>query len=687
MSEESAASPVPLAARRRLLRRIYPSTWLAMLLAAGAMIFVEFPGYRRSYQGVDSFTYWHGWPCVWLANFSFEPDGTRSPWSLGSAGVGRGFILWSLVVDVALSLMGVAVVAWAFQKWRSKRGSLLRYRLRTLLLFFAVVALLNAPIAAWHREWASERDVIEGVQRDCGAARWYVAAPNVVAVPQGRMGVDVGTVWKPPNSLPDSLATITPFRQLFDRAERIEVGSEHPLTATTVGRLSELSCLTSLRLWQGSVSGNAFKLLCRIHSLRSLVIGQAMFSDGDIDQLPALSNLEDLELWRTRISDAGLASIAQLANLRHLSLDSELLTGIGLSELASLRHLSELKLSGRALTDDGIATIKGFPSLKLLSLYGESLRNARIRCDVPKLELTCRMDLLCIDLREAPALESMSARRVDPANRLKAQPRIRLGNIDHLGSLYLQGLALDELTMATIMKAPVLNELQLDDVQLIDGARIDARRISELKQLRYLSLKGAALSDDDLSSLCLLSNLQSLDISGCNIVGKGLVELQKLPSLTTLWLTRTPVSDEAVASLKAGNPRLTTVYFEPKAPVVQDLSQQVALVRNELTKVIECKTSPWKLADGDFACLEGLANLDKLDLSETFLTDAGLEHLKRLPRLRELILCRTQVTDAAVRTLKEMPALVHVDIEGTRITDEGRRALGKLVRNAKAERN
>jgi Leucine Rich Repeat (LRR) protein len=185
----------------------------------------------------------------------------------------------------------------------------------------------------------------------------------------------------------------------------------------------------------------------------------------------------------------------------------------------------------------------------------------------------------------------------------------------------------------------------------------------------------------------LLLNLQSLDISGCDIVGKGLVELQKLPSLTTLWLTRTPVSDEAVASLKAGNPRLTTVYFEPKAPVVQDLRQQAAMVRNQLAKVIECKTSPWKLADGDFACLEGLANLDTLDLSDTFLTDAGLEHLKRLPRLRELILCRTQVTDAAVRTLKEMPALVHVDIEGTRITDEGRRALGKLVRNAKAERN
>jgi hypothetical protein len=120
---------------------------------------------------------------------------------------------------------------------------------------------------------------------------------------------------------------------------------------------------------------------------------------------------------------------------------------------------------------------------------------------------------------------------------------------------------------------------------------------------------------------------------------------------------------------------------------VQDLRQQVALVRNRLAKGIECKMNPWKLADEDFACLEGLEYLDALDLSDTHLTDAGLEHLKRLPKLRELIVRGTQLTDAAVRTLKQMPALVHVDIEGTRITADGRRALGPLVAKGRQERD
>jgi hypothetical protein len=210
--------------------------------------------------------------------------------------------------------------------------------------------------------------------------------------------------------------------------------------------------------------------------------------------------------------------------------------------------------------------------------------------------------------------------------------------------------------------------------------------LADLPRLQKLLLICPQLRDKDLAVLKLTNELRSLDLSRCNITGVGLAHLGVLSRFCVVDLRKTPVSDEAVAALQKVVPGLS-VNFEPKKPVVQDLQQQVALVRNRLAKRIECKTDPWKLADDDFTCLEGLANLQDLDLSDTFLTDAGLEHLTRLPKLRELIVERTQLTDGAVRTLKQMPALVHVDIKGTRITDEGRRTLGPLVKKHNPDAN
>ena len=51
--------------------------------------------------------------------------------------------------------------------------------------------------------------------------------------------------------------------------------------------------------------------------------------------------------------------------------------------------------------------------------------------------------------------------------------------------------------------------------------------------------------------------------------------------------------------------------------------------------------------------LKGLTKLERLDLSYTKITDAGLVHLKGLSNLKELYLWKTKITDAGVKSLKE----------------------------------
>jgi Leucine-rich repeat (LRR) protein len=614
---------------------------------------------------------------VWLVNVSYVSEANRTAWSLGNLGAGLGFIAWSLVVDVVLSLFVVAIAGWMFQRWRGRHVSLLRYRLRTLLAVVTVSALIMAPIATWHQQQAAEQRVIEGLKPECVSAK-FPLEPTLASV-------HVTTVWMPPDWLPDSLATVSGFRQLFDRIDSIGLRGDR-FTAPTLELLDALPYLSSLAI-AGEVNGDAFRCVCGPVKLRRLSISKAGITDRDIERLPSLSRLEELDLGNTELTDSAFGTIARLTNLRHLTLQGNRITGVGLGRLTSLPNLSELNLVGDELTDEGIATIKDFPSLKKLSLFGSSLRHARLQCTVSQIDFTCNKDQLDLNLQSVPALEHLSVRRTGLGSGHQTNPIVNLGNVDSLSGLFLEGVSLDAASLSAITNASALTQLALDHVVLAGSERIDLRALTALHQIRYLSLKGGRLVDDDLNALDSLGKLESLDLSGCNISGKCLVQLQRLPMLTTLWLSQTPVSDESVSALKAALPTLRTVYFEPKTPVLQVLRQQVALVRNRLAKSIECKLNPWKLADDDFACLEGLENLDILDLSDTHLTDAGLEHLKRLPKLRELIVRGTQLTDAAVRTLKQMPALVHVDIEGTRITAEGRRALGILAKKTDIERN
>jgi hypothetical protein len=54
------------------------------------------------------------------------------------------------------------------------------------------------------------------------------------------------------------------------------------------------------------------------------------------------------------------------------------------------------------------------------------------------------------------------------------------------------------------------------------------------------------------------------------------------------------------------------------------------------------------IGDGDLSNLEGLLDVDCLDLSGTKVTDLGLKCLKVLPRLQVLTLDDTCVTDAGI---------------------------------------
>jgi hypothetical protein len=68
-----------------------------------------------------------------------------------------------------------------------------------------------------------------------------------------------------------------------------------------------------------------------------------------------------------------------------------------------------------------------------------------------------------------------------------------------------------------------------------------------------------------------------------------------------------------------------------------------------------------------------------LNLCNTQVTDAALEHVKELANLETLNLCNTNVTDAGMEYLKGLTKLRLLNVCGTRVTDAGVKHFKKMT--------
>ncbi|MBC8872533.1 MAG: HEAT repeat domain-containing protein [Planctomycetes bacterium] len=87
-----------------------------------------------------------------------------------------------------------------------------------------------------------------------------------------------------------------------------------------------------------------------------------------------------------------------------------------------------------------------------------------------------------------------------------------------------------------------------------------------------------------------------------------------------------------------------------------------------------------KITDSGLEHLTELSSLKTLDLSGSQVTGPGLEHLKGLPNLRTLHLGGTQITDSGLEHLTGLTYLQTLDLRGCSVTDAGLEHLRGLHR-------
>ncbi|MHC4889984.1 MAG: leucine-rich repeat domain-containing protein [Planctomycetota bacterium] len=178
--------------------------------------------------------------------------------------------------------------------------------------------------------------------------------------------------------------------------------------------------------------------------------------------------------------------------------------------------------------------------------------------------------------------------------------------------------------------------------------------IRKLTSLRYLSIGGPELTDVKMAKVGQLPWLTQLNIGGSK-VGKGLAHLKGFKSLWFLSLAamRNEHIDKHLAHLA------------------------------ELTTIEELNLSDTLVGDAGLEHLTGMIKLKKLDLGNRYypvsdkITDAGMVHLNNLKSLEELKLAYDGVTDIGLSQLAGLNALKKLNV-GRGVTDEGMASLAKM---------
>jgi Leucine-rich repeat (LRR) protein len=311
-----------------------------------------------------------------------------------------------------------------------------------------------------------------------------------------------------------------------------------------------------------------------------------------------------------------------------LTLGGNEVTNPWLSALEGLSHLRSLDLSACArVTETGLEeNLPHFPDLRHLAVPrhlegGEGLRFIVRHSRPTRLHLTHGMgtrDHLRL-LAHDSTLEYLD-----------------------LSSTHVDDGALEELT-----DLPRLRQLILPYTAFTD---LGLQHLLRLTQPTALNLGDGwyRLSEQGIASLSSSPELRELNLSGLPVTAAALAALYPLPRLEALDLSRTQIRDDSLPPL---------VRF----PTLRRLSLAGTAVGDAVARLNE------------------LADLEKLDLTGTAVTWAGVEPLAGLTRLQELRLPRPLRTGRALKLLSRLPRLTALDLWGWKLRDDDLKEITALA--------
>jgi len=206
------------------------------------------------------------------------------------------------------------------------------------------------------------------------------------------------------------------------------------------------------------------------------------------------------------------------------------------------------------------------------------------------------------------------------------------------------------------------------------GAKFKA---NEDSQITEVSLIGCPATDDDLQQLSKLSKLTSIRLNETQITDAGLETIGRLNNLTNLDLRGCSVSNTGIAHL-VGLSKLRALRLSGESGVTSVDDGALADI-GKLTNLKALLLDHLWVGE-NLLDLAPLQNLEELYLAKTLIDDTSLAALKQHPRLKKLRISQTQITDAGLEQLTALTHLIDLDLsENSVISDAGMSHLSKMT--------
>jgi serine/threonine protein kinase/formylglycine-generating enzyme required for sulfatase activity/Leucine-rich repeat (LRR) protein len=466
----------------------------------------------------------------------------------------------------------------------------------------------------------------------------------------------------------DNVTDIAPIR-VFNALRVLDCSGTQTRTWEPNGVLADLSPLAGMNL----------------AGLTHLGVGNTPVGDAGLAYFKGCKGLRHLELTKTRVGDEGLAHFTHASGITHLGLGRTRVTDTGLAHFKDCKDLTSLDLHGTKVSDAGLAVFKDCVKLKRLDLQYTEVGDAGLA-----------------HLKDCTGLTDLGLWRT----------KVTDGGMSHLKGCH------------------DLTSLGLTDTAVGDAG---LAHVKGYKNLRGLSIGGTNVTDAGLAHLKDCKNLGTLRLVGTQVTDAGLADLAGLRQLTELDLTRTKVTPSGVEGLAKALPKCKITWdggvVEPTVAVgpftdadvrriaALPAAEQVEEVRKELKKrnpgfdgevghkieggvvtefrivtdqvtdiapirvfsalrVLDCSGTWTNKSNGLLAGLTplkamNLAGLTHLNLSNTRVGDAGLEHFAGCKNLTGLWLSHTSVSNAGMARFKDCKGLEKLNLKYTRVDDAG----------------
>jgi len=345
----------------------------------------------------------------------------------------------------------------------------------------------------------------------------------------------------------------------------------------------------------------------------------------------AFCNLTLLDLRGSHgLTDTGLRHLRNLYVLEIARFDNcHSIVGDGMCILSSSQRLHTLSLANcRRLTDKGIMNISHLKSLEALSLDGCRCLTDRSLAAISGLLLLKKLDISQCDL------------------------------VTDDGLRYLRDLK-------------DIEELSLGWCRNITSVGIDiiTSQVGRQFSLRMLCLARCAIDNSGVECLNRLKQLEELSLSGCTDVGSSSLgrAIENLSVLSVLDISYCPGILRASWQGKIDNVKSLCLSYS-------GVRDNQMLRFNHLPNLEElnfdsCVVSDWTIAH--LAENDVTPNLLSLDLSDTDLSDAGMQHLSKFTKLKHLSLFYCNVSNSGLQHIAQLTSLESLNLDSRDIGDEG----------------